>query len=199
MTDWDSCYRDNNLPWNRNQPSPPLVEWVRKNQPTGRALVPGCGLGHDVVMLAESGIDATGLDIAPTAVAKARETYPTHSARFVEGDLFAQPADWLGAFDLVVEHTCLSGLPPEWRERYRQAVTAALKPRGLLVGVWYINPDLDPGESGPPFALPVAELDAMFPPPQWTVVDDYVPATSYADRAGRERVRVLRLNHPNPF
>jgi hypothetical protein len=62
MTDWEQHYLEGNTPWNKNQPSPPMLEWVRQNKPAGRALVPGCGVGHDVAMLCEHGLDACGLD-----------------------------------------------------------------------------------------------------------------------------------------
>lgn len=192
MTDWEQCYVEGQTPWNKGLPSPPMKEWVLSNQPAGRALVPGCGLGHDLLMLVEHGVDALGLDISPTAMALAKETHPALADRFVLGDLFATPADWQGSFDFVFEHTCLCALPPDWRPRYEQAVYSLLKPGALLVGVWYINPDMDPGESGPPFGMPVPELDHLFGAPRWQVVQDYVPSTAYDGRTGRERLRVLR-------
>jgi hypothetical protein len=97
-----------------------------------------------------------------------------------------------GAFDFVVEHTCLSGMPPELRPDYRRGVLSALRPGGIIVGVWFINPDLDPGETGPPFPLPVEELDALFAGACETL-EDYVPGNSFPGREGRERVRVLRV------
>jgi hypothetical protein len=66
MTDWEQHYLEGHTPWNKGQPSPPMLEWVTSNKPTGRALVPGCGVGHDVAMLARNGLEAYGLDIAPT-------------------------------------------------------------------------------------------------------------------------------------
>ncbi|MGZ8899312.1 MAG: methyltransferase domain-containing protein, partial [Limisphaerales bacterium] len=62
---------------------------------------------------------------------------------------------------------------------------------GLLVGVWYINPCLEPGYEGPPFPFSVAELTGLFAE-GYEVVEDYVPAVAFAGREGRERVRVLR-------
>jgi methyl halide transferase len=190
MTDWDNCYKEDNLPWNKNAPSPPLTEWVRRHEPKGRALVPGCGLGHDVVMLADAGVDVVGLDISTTAIDRAEALYPAYRENLVRGDLFDLPSYWLGTFDYVFEHTCLSGMPPELRPRYRDAIASALKPGGLLVGVWYINPDMDPGEQGPPFGIAVSELEALFP--GWAIEDDYVPTTAFEGRAGRERLRVMR-------
>ncbi len=192
MTDWEQCYLDGQTPWDKNAPSPPLVEWVRRVHPSGKALVPGCGAGHDVAMLAAAGIDATGLDIAPSAIARAQSAYPGHASRFVLGDLFATPADWHGAFDLVLEHTCLCALPPTMRQDYEKAAHRLLRPGGLLAGIWFINPEMDPGETGPPFGIPVDELDALFPVTRWQVIEDGVPATGYPGRIGRERLRVLK-------
>jgi SAM-dependent methyltransferase len=190
MTDWDNCYRENNTPWDKNLPSPPLTGWVRKHKPQGRALMPGCGLGHDVVMLADAGVDILGLDISATAIDRGEALYPAYKERLVRGDLFDLPNYWLGTFDYVFEHTCLCALPVDWRPRYRHAVAAALKPGGLLVGVWFINPDMDPGESGPPFGISTAELAELFQ--GWKVIEDYVPESAFPGRAGRERVRVLQ-------
>ncbi|TDU66623.1 thiopurine S-methyltransferase [Prosthecobacter fusiformis] len=192
MTDWESCYVEGNTPWDKGAPSPPLSAWVKKNHPQGRAVVPGSGIGHDVVMLVESGLDAVGVDLSPTAIQRARARHPAHADRFHEVDLFALPADWRGSFDHVFEHTCLCALPPSLRQAYAEAVHGLLKPSGVLVGIWFINPEMDPGESGPPFGISTAELDLLFPSSQWQVLEDFVPATAYDGREGRERLRVLR-------
>ncbi len=189
--DWEDLYQRGETYWDHGQPSPPLLAEIAQRPLSGRVLVVGCGGGHDVAALAELGMDVTGLDIAQTAVAKARALYPAHADRFVLGDLFELPANLRGAFDAVVEHTCLSGMPPALRPGYAAGVRAALKPGGTLCGVWYINPDLEPGETGPPFPLPVAELDALFAG-DFVLLADYIPANSFERRAGRERVRVLR-------
>ncbi|HRJ11291.1 MAG TPA: methyltransferase domain-containing protein, partial [Prosthecobacter sp.] len=118
MTDWDQCYITGQTPWDKGAPSPPLLAWVERSRPQGRALVPGCGIGHDVALLAASGMDATGLDVAPTAVERARLAYPELAERFVLGDLFATPPEWDGAFDWIIEHTCLCALPPARRADY---------------------------------------------------------------------------------
>ncbi len=192
MTDWERCYTEGETPWNKGTPSPPLVEWVCAARPQGRALIPGCGVGHDLALLVKAGVDATGLDISTKAVEMARAAYPEHSARFTLGDLFAMPGEWAGAFDLVVEHTCLCAMPPDLRPAYEKAVAQVLRPGGLLIGVWYIDPDMDPGETGPPFGISVEELGALFAAPTWEILEDYVPLPAFPGREGRERVRVLR-------
>lgn len=192
--DWDKRYQDGDVHWDRGGPSPPLRQYVERNPVRGRVLVPGCGRGHDVAMFAALGADAIGLDISPTAIRQAQEAYPDIADRFVVGDLFDAPQEFRSAFDVVAEHTCLSGLAPPLREYYRKGVETALKPGGLLVGVWFINPELDPGATGPPFGISVGELDTLFAS-GFAVVADFVPEVAYEGREGRERLRVLR-KHP---
>lgn len=188
ITNWDQAYQENFTPWDKGQPSPPLVEWFSRNEVSGSVLVPGCGVGHDVMHLVSLGIDAMGLDIAPTAVERAKATYPEHAERFVVADLFS----FRGQFDAVVEHTCLCALPPEWRERYRDVVAFLLKPGGRLIGVFFINPEMDPGETGPPFGISPDELTALFGS-RFDLIESQMPGAAYAGREGRELVRVLRL------
>ena len=192
LTHWDQCYLDNQTPWDKGMASPPLEEWVRSQQPKGRALVPGCGIGHDVAMLVSQGVDAYGLDISPTAVTRAQAAYPELAERFLLGDLFDQPEDWTARYDLICEHTCLCALPPELRPAYEQAIARYLRPGGLLAGIWFINPEMDPGETGPPFGIPMPELNALFAAPTWSVYLDHLPNLAHPGREGRERLRVLR-------
>jgi SAM-dependent methyltransferase len=158
---------------------------------SGKTLVPGCGRGHELALAVEHGLDAIGLDIAPTGVAEGRALYPQIAERFIIGNFFDPPAEMRGAFDVVLEHTLLCALPPAMRDEYRRAVDLTLRRGGLLLGVWFINPALDPGEEGPPFGISVAELTALFED-GYEIVDDYVPTIAFPNREGRERLRVLR-------
>ena len=186
ITNWDQAYQENFTPWDKGEPSPPLVAFLECHELTGRVLVPGCGVGHDVAFLVSRGLDAVGLDIAPTAIERAKARYPELAERFLLGDLF----ELKGEFDAVVEHTCLCALPPAWRERYREAVAGLLKPCGRLIGVFFINPEMDPGETGPPFGISEAELKALMAP-RFQLVESYVPETAYPGREGRERIGVF--------
>src|SRR6185369_1713531 len=158
MNEWDEKYKSGNTRWEKGAPSPVLKQYLERHPARGRALVPGCGRGHEVALAVEHGLDAIGLDIAPTAITQARERYPHLAERFVLGSLFDPPPSMRGAFDVVLEHTCMSGLHPTMRTDYRHGIDLTLRPGGLLIGVWYINPDLDPGEEGPPFPFPVKDL-----------------------------------------
>ena len=189
--DWDEIYRKGEVFWDKGAPSPPMRQYLERNPTRGRTLVPGCGHGHEVALAVEHGLDATGLDIAPTGIAEARALYPQIAERFIVGDLFNPAAELRGAFDVVLEHTCMSALHPTLRADYRRGIDLTLRPGGLLIGVWYINPDLDPGEEGPPFPFSVSDLTALFAD-GYEMVADYAPEVAFRGREGRERWRVLR-------
>ena len=146
--DWDEMYQNGEVPWDKGAPSPAMKQYLERHSMRGRALVPGCGRGHEVALAVEYGLDATGLDIAPTAVAGALTRYPHLEKRFVTGSLFDPPEELRGAFDVVLEHTCMSALPPTLRADYRRGIDLTLRCGGLLIGVWFINPALDPGKEG---------------------------------------------------
>jgi SAM-dependent methyltransferase len=191
--DWEQMYQKGEAVWDKGGASLPLKQYFAQKKIHGRTLVPGCGRGHEVALAVEHGLDATGLDIAPTAIADARANYPQLADRFVLGSLFDPPEAMRGAFDIILEHTCMSALPPELRAQYRRGIDLTLRPGGLLIGVWYINPSLDPGYAGPPFPFSVSDLTALFAN-GYEIIEDYVPEIAFEGRAGRERLRVLRRN-----
>ncbi|MEP6935034.1 MAG: hypothetical protein ABI988_14010 [Nitrospirota bacterium] len=165
-----------------------MKQYLARHAVGGRALVPICGRRHEVALAVEHGLDATGLDIASTAVAEARTLYPHLAERFVTGSLFDPPEEMRGTYDVVLEHTCMSGLPPTLRVDYRRGIDLTLRRGGLLIGVGFINPTLDPGKEGPPFPFSLANLTALFAE-GYDIVEDYVPDVAFPGREGRERVR----------
>jgi SAM-dependent methyltransferase len=152
---WDADF----LPWDRGQPNPALVDTLREQRDllgppwleTGRrggagsrrkrALVPGCGRGYDVLLLASFGYDAYGLEISATAVAKCNEFAKQHAheyppqpgsssgggggvgkVAFIHGDFFddswRQQVEGGSTFELLYDYTvngsrcCLHNRPP---------------------------------------------------------------------------------------
>ncbi len=198
MTDWQHHYATGNTPWDRGGPAPALVEWLGSHRLHGRGLVPGCGHGHDLGPLSESGaLEVVGLDLAEGAANAARERHAGRpDVSVVHGDLFAfGKGEGRDSFDWVFEHTCFCAIDPALRGDYVEAVTAALKPGGHLVAIFYLEPwDKDEDQNqGPPFRVTVAELDERFGK-VFTVLESFVPAVSYPGREGRELFRVLRRN-----
>lgn len=194
--DWNASYKNQETPWDKGLPTPVLNEVLARHPGVlqGRVLVPGCGLGHDARAIAAQGAAAVvGADIAPLAIEKAKACDTGNTVDFRLIDMLAPAAELTGTFDAVWEHTCLCALDPELRSAYAAGVKAVLKPGGTLAGVFFINPEMDPGETGPPFGITPEELTDLWQGVGMSVTDTWVPATGYEGRVGRERVMILTL------
>lgn len=145
---WDELWKKETTPWDRGEHNPALEDTLLQRRgflgtalqddnvatvPGGgdsngnkrkKALVPGCGRGFDVFLLAGFGYDAYGLEYSDTALeicrqeaARIGDNIPVRDERigkgkvtFVQGDFFKN--DWLekigveeGGFDLIYDYT----------------------------------------------------------------------------------------------
>ena len=181
--DWEMLYQRGEMPWEKGEGSPGLVDFLaaRPELPRGTVLVPGCGTGHDVRVFAQAGFTATGYDIAPSAVRLARErTAAGLPAHFQLGDFLTDTPPQL--FDYVFEHTCFCAIQPAQRDEYVRAVLRWLRPGGTYLAVNYLIPDTD----GPPFGTTREELLERCSP-HFQLLADWVPR-SYPNRTGLERM-----------
>jgi ubiquinone/menaquinone biosynthesis C-methylase UbiE len=91
-------------PWDIGRPQPAFASLPAGGRLGLRVLDVGCGTGEHVLMAAEAGCDAVGIDIASTAIrlAEAKSDERGISARFVVGD--ARHLESLGEqFDTVLD------------------------------------------------------------------------------------------------
>jgi SAM-dependent methyltransferase len=181
-TDWEELYQKGEMPWEKGEPSPGLVDFLAEhpNLARGSVCVPGCGTGHDVRAWAKAGFDVLGVDLAPSAIALSRERTAAAglSAEF-------QLADFLQdnpprQFDWLFEHTLFCAINPEQRDAYERAVLRWLKPEGHFLAVHYLIPDRD----GPPFGTTREEVIQRFSP-HFKLLGEWVPR-SYPNRTGLE-------------
>ena len=190
VSDWETLYQTGEMRWEKGVPHPELIATLRKLPLRGRVLVPGCGYGHDARAIAATADEVIGIDIAPSAISGAKKHPLVGGERYVLADLFHLPAALRGGFDWVFEHTCFCAIAPARREDYVAAVTNALAPSGRLLAIFYMNPEMDPGEEGPPFGTTKEELDERFGA-AFRVLAEWVPATTHPGREGRELCRVM--------
>ena len=192
--EWDERYQHGDTPWEKGRAHPALLDFARLQPVHGRVLVPGCGHGHDARVLAASADEVIGLDIAKSAI-KAAESYPiVGGEQYLEADLFDLPPRLRHRFDWVFEHTSFCAIDPERRRDYVTAVCEALCPGGHVLAIFFLTPEMDPGESGPPFGTTVAELDALFST-HFVTLGEWIPSQTFPGREGRELCRLLRLRH----
>jgi SAM-dependent methyltransferase len=192
MTDWESCYERGETPWDKSAPAPELAFLLGEGLLRGRVLVPGCGRGHDARAIAATGeAEVVGVDLAPSALREARQLGALGGLHFEEGNVFSLPKDWMGTFDWVWEHTCFCAIDPSERGLYVTSMHSLLRPGGRLLATFFLNPSMDPGESGPPFGVTKAELDALFEP-HFVVESQWEPRGFFPGREGRELMRQIR-------
>jgi SAM-dependent methyltransferase len=161
--DWEGRYRSGDVPWDLGAPPPALLrllEELAERRERLRVLVPGAGTGHDAMAWAAAGHEVTALDVAPTAVerARARARELRVLVDVVLGDLFELPASLLEAFDAVWEQTCFCAVPLDRRAAYVQAMGSALRRGGVLYGLFWHHGR--PG--GPPFDVTTEQVRALF-------------------------------------
>ena len=148
------------VPWAEGRPKPLLADWLEAADVRGdgrRALVVGSGLGDDAEALAARGFAVTAFDLSPTAIAWTHERFPDSAVSYHVADLFDLPADWQGAFDLVVEIYTFQSLPPTIRPEAMDRVAALVAPGGELLVICRGREEHEPAP-GPPYPLSRAEL-----------------------------------------
>jgi SAM-dependent methyltransferase len=146
------------VPWADLEPNPLLTGWVERREVAGpgRAVVVGCGYGDDAEYVAGLGFAVTAFDISPTAVERARRRFPDSAVTYVAADLLDPPAEWLGAFDLVVEVYTVQVLQGPARTTAIARVADLVAPGGTLLVLARAREDGEPGRM--PWPLDRAEI-----------------------------------------
>jgi len=105
--EWDASYTaGTSAPWDIGRPQPAFVRLADEGRLTARLLDAGCGTGENALLAASRGADVTGIDVAPTAIARARAKASERglTARFEVADALD-----LGRLSLTVDTVIDSG------------------------------------------------------------------------------------------
>ncbi|MEU7144826.1 class I SAM-dependent methyltransferase [Nocardia sp. NPDC046473] len=178
------------VPWDADEPNALLVDWLERHERANdgmRAIMVGCGLGRDAEHLGKLGFETTAFDVAETAIRTARERFPHSPVNYVVADLLEPPAEWTGAFDVVVESITVQSLPVSLRAVATANVARMVAPGGELVVIANIREE-GAEVDGPPWPLTRSEIDAF-------AIDDLQPIrveqVSPAGRPGFTRWRAV--------
>jgi SAM-dependent methyltransferase len=179
---WEARYQAQDMPWEKGEASPGLVDFLAANPQLtkGTVCIPGCGTGHDVRVWAAAGFNAFGFDIAPSAIRLSRERTGAAglTAQFTKADFLHDDPPFL--FDWIFEHTLFCAIDLTERNDYVRAVSRWLKPDGQYLAVNYLLPDKD----GPPFGTTRQEQWQRFST-EFKLMTEWVPR-SYPNRTGLE-------------
>jgi len=182
--DWEERYQTGDMPWEKGEASPGLVDFLEAHPELkrGTVLVPGCGTGHDVRVWAAAGFIVTGCDLAPSALRLATEKTRAAglSAKFIQADFLSATPPHL--FDWVFEHTLFCAIAPARRDGYAAAIRRWLRPGGDFLAVNYFIPDTE----GPPFGTDRAEQWERFSG-DFELLEEWTPR-SFPNRTNLERM-----------
>lgn len=153
---WEQAWKEARTPWDAGASPPVLGELVRGGTlPRGRALVPGCGAGYDVLTLASEERVAIGVDLAPTAAARFEQLrvdhgIPASQAVYEVVDFFDYTPE--EPFDLIWDYTFLCALDPSLREAWAEQMDRLLAANGELLTLIFPVVERPPDE-GPPYPM----------------------------------------------
>lgn len=137
---WNQLWAEKFAPWDRGQPSPALDDvlaerkdllgsrFIEGGKTRKKALVPGCGMGYDVLLLSAFGYDAYGLELSENALNGARKLHEESKGKeeyrvrdkivgrgkvtYLSGDFFKHDflkgVDGEGTFDIIYDYTVCS-------------------------------------------------------------------------------------------
>ncbi|MDA3944705.1 MAG: methyltransferase domain-containing protein [Bacteroidetes bacterium] len=184
---WDAQYAKQKTGWDIGTISPPLKAYIDQlTRNDIRVLVPGAGKGWEVNYLFGQGFKQTFLlDFSATAI----EQFKRHNPTFPESQIIQHNFfDHQASYDLIIEQTFFSSLPPEKRQDYVQQMHKILAPGGKLCGLLF-NHKFD--STAPPYGDTEATYRELFAPYFHFLVFE-TAYNSIKPRAGRELFFLLK-------
>lgn len=187
---WQTAYQQGSDRWDLGGPAPALRRLAADGHlAPGRMIVLGAGRGHDARAFAQHGFTVTAVDFADYAVQEMQRLATAATPiTIVQHDLFTLPPTFDAAFDYVLDHTCFCAIDPQQRAAYADLVVRLLNEHGSYITLAF---PLGPLDGGPPFAVTVPEIVALFEPRGVVLEERGVPHDSPPQRRGREELLVF--------
>ncbi len=194
MSGFEAAYHGR-PPWDIGRPQPAVVRLEAEGEIPGRVIDLGCGTGENACHLAARGHGVRGIDLAPTAIARAREKARTRRLRV---DFRVADALELGVprprFDSAIDCGLFHTLSDADRPRYAASVRRILRPGGRMSLLCFC--EREPNWGGPR-RVTRDEIRAAFAH-GWSVRDLRADrfATNLAGVGGHAWVAVLERSVP---
>lgn len=145
--DFDESYLGT-PPWDIGRPQPVFNALLEEGAIEGRVLDAGCGTGEHVLMVAERGLDATGIDGSQRAIhiAELKAAERGIKVRLLVWDALSL-ADLNEQFDTVIDSGLFHVFDDDRRARYVRSLAAVVRPGGRILLACFS--DRQPGDWGP--------------------------------------------------
>lgn len=161
---WGERYRAADTPWDLGGAHPELLARlaeelaVPKDARAGRrALVAGCGRGHDALALSDAGWRVIAVDFVDPSGGELDRRLRERGGEFRRADALSLDVD--APFDLIFEHTFFCAIDPARRADWGSSMRRALAVGGRLAALVF-PVDKPEAEGGPPFGVSVAQIQA---------------------------------------
>lgn len=160
QTYWENRWEKQETRWDIGYPAPALVEYCKQIVDKNIAiLIPGCGNAYEAEYLLNQGFtNITLIDIAQQAVENLKQKFANNPEITI---LYEDFFEHQGSYDLILEQTFFSAIPPFKRKEYATKMQEILKENGLLVGVLF---DKQFNNPFPPFGGCPCEYKPIFEP-----------------------------------
>ena len=155
---WSKRYQDGMTGWDAGQITTPLKAYIDQlKDKTVKVLIPGCGYGHEVKYLYDSGFrNIFVVDISLEPLERLKTLCPElGEEHFIHDDFFSIE----GKYDLIIEQTFFSAIEPVLRPQYVLKMKSLLSKKGKLVGLLLGVPM---NSDHPPFGGSRAEYLELF-------------------------------------
>lgn len=157
---WDASYHDGPAPWDVGGPQEAVERLASQGAFAGAVLGAGCGSGENALHIASLGLSVLGVDVAETALARARETA---ASRGIENVTFAAAdalhLETLGrTFDTVLDCGLFHAFDAAERAQYAASVASVTARGGTLYILCFGDEGPDPG----PHPVSRHDLQAAF-------------------------------------
>lgn len=156
---WDASYLSGPPPWEIGGPQPAIVRLAAAGNFAGPVLDAGCGTGENALHVASLGWSVVGVDVAETALAKARAKAIQNGIdiEFVTADAFHLES--LGrAFRTVLDCGLFHTFNADERSRYAASLASVIAHDGTLFVLCFS----DTGPHTGPHPISQDELSAAF-------------------------------------
>ncbi|KAK1294032.1 Thiocyanate methyltransferase 1 [Acorus calamus] len=181
---WNKCWEQGLTPWDTGRPTPVLVDLLEKGGlPKGRALVPGCGTGYDVVAIAGPERFVVGLEISERAIKRAEEdqvysfSYLRNKRELKELNPYECNLHFWNKFFCAIE--------PSMRPAWASQVRDMLKPDGELITLMFPIGDR---EGGPPYNVTLDTYEEVLHPMGLRAISVEDNELAIRPRKGREKI-----------